>query len=164
MSPAPRVSHHPLMTIPPRAIAAILAATLCTGCFSTWDVPHHELKKLDGYRAPETVTLTDARGESFEFGPKTSIGVADDGRGRRVRVESAKVVDDTLVIRPAGRAASVVVLPAEGSGTVRMRQLDGTTTGVVIGVGGAAMLTVTVLIVLAVTSSASSSGGLSLAP
>jgi len=95
------------------SVATVLVWSLgvsLAGCYATWDVSHHELAKLDGYRATQTVVLKGTDGEDVAFGPKSHLIIED----REVRIASASMVNGTFV----------GVTPAPASTTVRVTLTD----------------------------------------
>jgi len=94
-----------------RPVVLTLCASL-SGCYATWDVSHHELAKLDGYRAPQTVVLKSTDGADVAFGPKSHL-ITDDGD---VRLASASVEKGTFigVAQPPSTTTARVKLTADG--------------------------------------------------
>ncbi len=119
-----------------RVLLMLLGAL--TGCYATWDLPHRELAKLDGYRAPKTVVLKSTSDEDVTFGPNTHLIVDE----RDVRVASASVANGSLVVvTPAPNATTFRVrLAREGSVIVGQPSRFFTVTGaVVIGLAAAGL-------------------------
>lgn len=122
-----------------RPLAAVLVVSLGTGCYSTWDVPHGELRKLDAYRPPKVVTLQDDTGEEVEFDRHASFVVPDArGRPKHFHVESAKVLDGTFFAYHPKQG--LLRIPLERDRTVTIKKYETGSTGLAIGaasVGGA---------------------------
>ncbi len=124
-----------------RLVAGVLAVSVGTGCYSTWDVPHAQLRKLDGYRPPKVVTLQDDQGDKVAFDSHASIVAVDErGKSKRFRVDSAKVVDDNFYAFNPNQG--VLRIPLERDRTITIKKYDSGMTGLAIAgasVGGIAI-------------------------
>jgi hypothetical protein len=119
-----------------------LGASL-SGCYATWDVSHHELAKLDGYRAPQTVVLKSTDGADVTFGPKSHLITDEDD----VRLASASVEKGTFigVAQPPATTTARVKLTADGKVIVAEPSRFLAATGAVaLGVMGAVLLVIIV--------------------
>jgi hypothetical protein len=111
-------------------------SALLSGCSATWDVPHTQLAKLDGYRAPQTVVLKGTSDEDVTFGPKSHL-IAEE---QDVQLVSASVVNGTLVgVTPSGSTVRIK-LTSDGTAIVGERSRFLIVTGaVLVGLAGAGL-------------------------
>lgn len=106
-----------------RLVSAVLVATMLatsTGCYSTWDVPHQQLRQLHGYRTPEkrkvlnddgdTAFVFDQRAElKFYAGPEKGRALVESGHFIAVDLEGA-----TLFVGTKERDAALFERAPEG--------------------------------------------------
>ncbi|MGZ3453800.1 MAG: hypothetical protein ACXVEF_29615 [Polyangiales bacterium] len=124
-------------------LCAFTAANV--GCYAHWDVPHRELPKLDGYKAPASVQLKDTRGKEVAFDDDTEIMVYDGKRERSVTLSSATVSGGAVYGVVAWPGEGVLQLPLRPDGVVRLKRYSWGRTlvfSVVIPAGAVVMLIV----------------------
>jgi hypothetical protein len=91
---------------------------IATGCAGRWDVPTTELRRLQGYREGQEVTLRDEEGEAVRFNRDSAIEILEPGfqhdEVRRLKFSAIHRADETAIegtLAPLARCPSWINTP-----------------------------------------------------
>jgi hypothetical protein len=73
-------------------ILALALMLVCSGCYSTWDIPKSELGKLQSFRSPQSTDLSALDGTKVRFDQNTALCPTE--QGNCYRFQAIDQVDD----------------------------------------------------------------------
>jgi hypothetical protein len=134
--------------------SAMLVAASSTGCYTTWDIPHHELETLNGYHVPKPAVVLDKEDALVELDADTQLWLQLHHDSEWIKTEAAAAYAEgpVLTVLRQGKEGPLRVDLSEVTSARLRRYSPGKTTALVFGVvlGAAAAVAATYGIVYAV--------------